>query len=83
MKYLLFINFNTGLKHNAIHKKLEHVLESVQQLVENEDLDIEKEKLPSISELKEGLNKDDDFCGHLSNGTWFHIQPQNVFEAVK
>lgn len=82
MKYLLFVNFNTGLRHNTIHEKLEYVLESVGQLVENEDLDVKKEKLPSISELKEYLNKDDDFCGQLSNGTWFHIQPQNIFEVA-
>lgn len=83
MKFLLFINFDSGLMHNAIHEKLEHVLESVEQLIENEGLDIENENLPSISELKERLNKDDDFCGYLSNGTRFHIQPQNVFEVVK
>jgi len=83
MKFLLFVKFNTGLMHNAIHKKLEHVLGSVKQLMKNDDLDIENEDLPSISELKERLNKDDDFCGYLSNGTWFHIQPQNIFEIVK
>ena len=32
MKFLLFVNFNTGLMHNAVHKKLEHVLESIEQL---------------------------------------------------
>ncbi|MCG2689994.1 hypothetical protein L6252_01810 [Candidatus Parcubacteria bacterium] len=82
MKYLLFVNFNTGLRHNAVHEKLEHALESVEQLVANEDLNIENEKLPIISELKEYLNRDDDFCQRLSNGTWFHIQPQNIFEAI-
>ena len=83
MRYLLFVKFDTGLMHNAIHEKLEHALESVEQLIENEDLDIKNENLPNIGELKERLNKDDDFCGHLSNGTWFHIQPQNIFEIVR
>ncbi|MCX6791141.1 MAG: hypothetical protein NTV62_03045 [Candidatus Gribaldobacteria bacterium] len=83
MKYLLFVKFNTGLMHNAVHEKLEHALESVEQLIENEDLDIKNENLLSISELKDSLNKNNDFCGYLSNGTWFHIQPQNVFEVVK
>jgi len=83
MKYLLFVKFDTGLMHNAIHEKLEHTLESVRQLVEDDELDIKNENLPSISELKECLNKNDDYCGQLSNGTWFHIQPQNVFEVVK
>jgi len=83
MKYLLFVKFDSGLMHNAMHKKLEHVLESVEQLVAEEDLKIENENLPNISELKEHLSKNDDFCGYLSNGTWFHIQPQNVFEVVR
>ncbi|PIP32086.1 hypothetical protein COX24_00120 [bacterium (Candidatus Gribaldobacteria) CG23_combo_of_CG06-09_8_20_14_all_37_87_8] len=83
MQYLLFVKFDSGLMHNAMHKKLEHVLESVEQLVAEEDLKIENENLPNISELKEHLSKNDDFCGYLSNGTWFHIQPQNVFEVVR
>lgn len=69
--------------YNAVHNKLEYVLESVEQLMEDDDLDIENENLPTLCELKERLNKDDDFCAYLSNGTWFHIQPQNVFEVVK
>lgn len=83
MNFLLFVKFDNGLMHNAVHQKLEHALESVGRLVENEGLDVKNENLPSISELKERLNKDDDFCGYLSNGIWFHIQPQNVFEVVK
>lgn len=83
MKYLFFVNFNTGLMHNAVHGKLDYALESVERLVEYEGLDIKNENLPNISQLKDGLNKNDDFCGYLSNGTWFHIQPQNVFEVVK
>lgn len=83
MKCLLFVNFNTGLMHNAVHEKLEHVLESVEQLVLEEGLKIENEELPSIGALKKHLNESDDFCDQLSNGTWFHIQPQNIFEIVK
>jgi len=83
MKFLLFVKFNTGLMYNAVHKKLEHVLESVRQFIEDDDLDIENGNLPNACELKERLNKDDNFCGYLSSGTWFHIQPQNIFEVVK
>ena len=83
MRFLLFVNFNTGWMHNAVYEKLEHVLESVEQLVEEEDLNIKEERLLNIAALKKHLNENDDFCGQLSNGTWFHIQPQNVFEIVK
>lgn len=83
MKYLLFVKFNTGLMHNAAHEKLEHVLESVKQLIEDEGLDVESEGMPNITELKKCLNENDDFCGYLSNGTWYHIQPKNVFEVVE
>jgi len=37
----------------------------------------------SKSVCERTINKNDDYCGYLSNGAWFHIQPQNVFEAVK
>jgi len=69
MKFLLFINFNTGWMRNAVYERLEHVLESVEQLVEEEDLDIKEERLPNIVALKKHLNRNDDFCGYLSNGT--------------
>lgn len=82
MNYLLFVNFNTGLLHNAYHKTLKAVRESVEQLINDENTKPEN-KLPSINELKKCLNDNDDYTGHLSNGTWFHIQPQNVFEMIK
>ena len=82
MNYLLFVNFNTGLLHNACHATLEAVRESVEQLINDENAKPEN-KLPSINELKKCLNDNDDYTGHLSNGTWFHIQPQNVFEMIK
>ncbi len=83
MKYFLFVKFNSGLMHNAFHYKLRDVLESVEQLVVDEKLDNEIKELPNVRDLKKHLNKSDDYFWQLSNGTWFHIQPQNVFEIVK
>lgn len=83
MKYLLFVNFDNGLMHNAIHKTLRGVIESVRQLIHDEGLSVKNEKVPNIYELKNRLNGHDDYFGCLSSGTWFHIQPQNVFEIVK
>jgi len=83
MNYLLFVNFNNGLMHNAVYEKLEDVLESVEQLVRDEGLDVESEKLLNIARLKESLNENDDYFEQLSNGTWYHIQPKNIFEFIK
>lgn len=83
MNYLLFVKFSSGLMHNAAHEKIEHILESIEQLIENESLDIKNEKTPNIMELKECLNKNDDYFKQLSNGTWYHIQPKNFFEFVE
>ncbi|MBU4331803.1 hypothetical protein KKD19_04035 [Patescibacteria group bacterium] len=83
MKYLLFVNFGSGLMHNAIHETLRDALESIKQLISNEGLDLKNEKLLNVCGLKKYLNKCDDCFGRLSNGTWFHIQPQNIFEIVK
>lgn len=83
MNYLFFVKFNAGLMHNAAYEKLEHVLESVEQLVKSENLNIKNEKIPNITEFKECLNKNDDYFKQLSNGTWYHIQPKNVFEVVE
>lgn len=83
MSYLLFVNFNNDLMHNAIYKKLEDILESIRQLIQDEGLDVKSEKILNIAELKEYLNKYDDYFGQLSNGTWYHIQPKNVFATIK
>lgn len=83
MKYLFFVNFNSGLMHNAVYESLRDVLESIKQLIYDEELSVKSEEVPSIHELKNYLNRCDDYSGRLSNGTWFHIQPQNIFEIVK
>lgn len=79
MKYLLFINFASELKHNSQYNTLGEVCESVQQLIEDENLDIKKECLPSLDKVKRCLEDNDDYFGQLSNGTWYHIQPYPVF----
>ena len=69
--------------HNAIYKKLEDILESIRELIQDEGLDLKSENILNIAELKEYLNKYDDYFGQLSNDTWYHIQPKNVFETIK
>lgn len=83
MKYFLFVNFNSGLMHNATHRTLKDILESIKQLIGDEELNIKKERLPNVYGLKKHLNKYDDYFGRLSNGTWYHIQPKNIFETIK
>ncbi len=84
MNYLLFVKFNNGLMHNAAHKNVRDVLQSVKQFIyEEEESDLDGKKLLNVRELKEHLNRYDDYFGQLLNGTWFHIQPQNVFEIIK
>jgi len=79
MKYLLFINFNSGLMHNKVYNTLNNLYESVVQFVEDEELDVETEKLPSIGDLRRHLQKKDDYLRELSNGSWYHIQLDPVF----
>ena len=79
MKYLLFTNFSTGLKHNSEYNSLKAVYESIQQLVEDENLDIKAEMPQYIEEIEKHLDENDDYVGQLSNGTWYHIQPHPVF----
>ncbi len=74
MKYLLFIFYNNGLKHNAVYENLAVLHESINQLIEEENLIVRKEKLPSFSELENHFKSEEDFFHSLSNGTWFHIQ---------
>lgn len=73
MKYFLFVKFNSGLMHNAIYKTLGDILESVKQLICDEDLDTKGKRLPSVCELKNHLNKHDDYFEQLSSGTWYHV----------
>jgi len=83
MNFLLFVSFSTGLLHNASHTTLDAVRESVQQLLKDEDSRYENGKLLSVCGLKKHLNTHDDYTGHLSNGTWFHIQPRDIFKILK
>lgn len=83
MKYFLFVNFSNGLMHNNVYSSLKDVRESVIQLAQDENLEIKKENIPSTGCIKKHLKKSDDYFGQLSNDTWFHIQPQNIFEIVK
>lgn len=79
MKYLLFINFNSGLMHNKVYTTLNNLHESVVQCMADEKLDAETEELPSIKDLRKCLCKNDDYFQQLSNGTWYHIQQDPVF----
>ena len=66
MKYFLFVSFNSRLNHNALYDSLIAVQESLEQLVEGENL--------SVEDLDKHFVVHDDYYGGLSNGTWFHIQ---------
>lgn len=79
MKYLLFINFISGLKHNNQYNTLGQVCESVKQLIQDEGLDIQKEETLSADSIKEYLEDNDDYFQQLSTGTWYHIQPHPIF----
>ena len=80
MKYLLFVSFNSGLMHNCIYDTLSHVHESVEQLVVGEEeLDLEKEEIPTLRDLRKHLKDNDDYIGYLTNNTCYHIQPHPVF----
>jgi hypothetical protein len=77
--YLLFISYNSGLMHNAFYETFEEVYESIEQLIEEENL---SDKLPPMNDLQHKLVDNDDFCLILSNGTWFHLQMQPVFASM-
>ncbi|HMU99415.1 MAG TPA: hypothetical protein PKA15_11570 [Chitinophagales bacterium] len=79
MKYFLFISYMNNLKHNSIYETLEEVIDSVKEVVTEENLTIEIDALPNREELKSHLTENDDFLFTLSNGTWFHIQCNPVF----
>lgn len=74
MKYFLFISFHSGLDHNALYGSLLAVQESLEQLVDEEELDRDCEEIPKVKDLENHFVLNDDFYGRLSNGTWFHIQ---------
>ena len=78
MKYLLFVNFNSGLKHNREYNTLYEIFESVRQLIQDEDVDILKEDILSTVDIKKYLDNNDDYFKQLSNGTWYHIQPSSI-----
>ncbi|MCG2724924.1 MAG: hypothetical protein L6420_01490 [Elusimicrobia bacterium] len=79
MKYLLFVNFSSGLKHNSEYNTLSEVCESIKQLIQDENFDIQKEKAPSVNSIKKHLESNDDYFNQLSNDTWYHIQPYPIF----
>lgn len=74
MKYLLFISFSNGLKHNAVYENLAILHESINQLIDEENLNVQQEIIPSFSELSNHFKNDEEYFHPLSDGTWFHIQ---------
>jgi len=73
---LLFINYNSGLKHNAIYENLQNIYESIEQLRLEENL---SEEIPTVEFLKTYLENEDDYLHTFSNNTWFHIQYFPIF----
>ncbi|PJB00162.1 MAG: hypothetical protein CO128_01320 [Ignavibacteriales bacterium CG_4_9_14_3_um_filter_30_11] len=70
----MFISFNSGLKHNAVYENLAILHESILQLIDEENLKLEMEKIPSVSELEKHFQNEEDFYKQFSNGTWLHLQ---------
>lgn len=83
MKYLLFIYFNSGLKHNAVYESLFVVQDSLRQLTEEEGLNVVNEEIPTVADLEKLFYFNDDYNGVLSNGTWFHIQELTVRNYIR
>lgn len=83
MKYLLFISYSSGLKHNCIYNSLDVVAESIEQLVMEEGLSNTTERTPTAAQLAKHLTDNDDFFLQLSNGTWYHLQMHPVFSKPK
>lgn len=79
MKYFLFINYVCGLKHNSIYNSFNDLYESVLQLIEEENLELSQENMPSFKNLENHLENEDDYLSNLSNGTWYHVQRNPVF----
>lgn len=79
MKYLLFISFSNGLMHNCIYNNLTGLCESLEQLVQEEELNLKMEEIPTPRGLKRHLSEHDDYIGKLTNNTWYHIQSHPVF----
>ena len=78
MKYLLFICFASGLKHNAVYDDLFVVQDSLTQLAEEEGLNVNNEEIAKKIDIEKHFAFNDDYTGILSNGTWFHIQELTV-----
>jgi hypothetical protein len=79
MKYLLFISSHNRLLHNAVYDTIEAVAESIAQLAKEEDTTFSDGRPLSTQELKDHLMSEDDFVGHLANGTRYHVQSHPVF----
>lgn len=79
MKYLLFVNFANGLKHNCEYENLDEITESLTELIQDEGLDIQEEDIPEANNIKKYLEDNDDYCRQFSNGIWYHIQIYPVF----
>lgn len=80
LKYLLFISYNSGLKHNCLYNSSLEVAESIEQLIEEELPSTEN--IFSISEIEKCLSDNDDLFYQLSNGTWLHIQHYPIFSKI-
>jgi len=65
--------------YNNVYNTLNDICESIAQLAQEEDLNVEREKIPNVGSVKKYLEEHDDYFGQFSNGTWYHLQPHPIF----
>ncbi len=74
--YLLFIQYASGLCHNAAYPDIRTAYHSILQLIDEEN---QANDFLSLPNLQECLKENDDFTFQLNNKTWFHLQPFPIF----
>jgi hypothetical protein len=70
----LFLSSN-GLKHNHLYEDVQAAYDELKIICEEEDFVNTAVKLPSIQELNQHLQTNDDFEFYLPNSSWIHLQP--------
>jgi hypothetical protein len=68
--------------HNAVYMNLNSLKQSIQQLIEDENLN-NTDKTISVTALRKHFKKEDDYYQILSNGTWLHIMELNEYNFIK
>lgn len=70
--FSLFISYRSGGHYCGVYPSLEYLYEVIKEMVQ--DMEIDESETPPLNDLKEALERNDDYWHEFSDTTWIQVQ---------